>query len=82
MDVDDKNKIIKDEEEYFNLNRFLKKKENQYILKVFGVSLVLYILAGNFVTTEGGSTSYFLALIASVLVVNGYEKTKENSIEK
>lgn len=85
MEEDNINKNIPDEDEYFSLSSFLKKKQNQYVLKVLGVSLVLYILAGNFLTTEGSSESslssisYFLALIASVLVVNGYEKVKNNS---
>ncbi|MBK1813835.1 hypothetical protein JHL18_24760 [Clostridium sp. YIM B02505] len=91
MDEDHKNEDITADADYFTGSTFFKRKEIKYILKVFGLSLILYILAGNFVITEGSSESnisnissitYFLALIASVLVVNGYDKAKENSSEK
>lgn len=82
MEENNKNKNISEESEQFSISGFFKKKENQYILKVFGLSLILYVLAGSYEINEGSSLLYFLALIASAIVVNGYEKVKESNSGK
>lgn len=71
---EDKN--ITDGSSFFTENNVFKRKENIYLIKVFGLSVLLFFIVG------GGSntTAYFLSLIASVLIINGYSKVKkENS---
>jgi hypothetical protein len=47
------------------------KKESLYIIKVFGLSVILFYVSGG--------TSYILSLIASVLIINGYNNVKKEN---
>lgn len=52
----------------------LKKKGSRYLIKVFGLAIALtfasaFIFPGNYT-----NLSFFMALIASVLIIKGYEE--------
>ena len=79
LNKDDNEKDIKDGISTFNENDLFKKKENLYLLKVFGLSIPLYLVVGSILTTNDGSISYFLSLITTVLIVNGYDKAKKEN---
>jgi hypothetical protein len=67
-------KNITDGASFFTENELFKKKESQYLLRVFGLSVLLFLVVG-----RDGAVSYLLSLIASVLVINGYDKVKNES---
>ena len=68
--TEDKNKKnITDGISFFTENKLFEKKENLYLLKVFGLSVMLFCITG--------MVSYLLSLIASVLVINGYNEVKK-----
>ncbi|MDF2883553.1 MAG: hypothetical protein K0R54_4110 [Clostridiaceae bacterium] len=72
---DEKN--ITDGITFFTGNDLFKKKENLYLLKVFGLSGLLIFLFINVFTTRDITMSYFLSLISSVLIINGYDEIKK-----
>jgi hypothetical protein len=48
-----------------------RKKENLYIINIFGLSVILFYISGG--------NSYLLSLIASVLIINGYNDVKKEN---
>lgn len=72
---DEKN--ITDGIAFFTESDLFKKKENLYLLKVFGLSGVLIFLVANVSATKDITMSYFLSLISSVLIINGYDEIKK-----
>ncbi|MBV7273848.1 hypothetical protein JMF89_06685 [Clostridiaceae bacterium UIB06] len=79
MSQDNNKKNITDGVSFFTQNDLFKKKENLYLLNVFGLSVLLFVVVGGILTTKDGSISYLLSLISSVLVINGYNKVKKES---
>lgn len=79
MSQDNNRKNITDGASFFTENELFKKKESQYLLRVFGLSVLLFLVVGNVLTTRDGAVSYLLSLIASMLVINGYDKVKNGS---
>lgn len=79
MSQDNNQKNITDGISFFTENELFKKKENLYLLKVFGLSVLLFVVVDNALTTKDGAISYVLSLIASVLVIDGYNKVKKDS---
>ncbi|WP_411681480.1 hypothetical protein [Clostridium thailandense] len=79
MRQDNNKENITDGVSFFTQNDLFKKKENVYLLNVFGLSVLLFVVVGGILTTKDGDISYFLSLISSVLVINGYNKVKKES---
>lgn len=77
-DGDDK-KNITDGESVFTENELFKKKENLYLVKVFGLSVIIFILGSLVFTNGNAGGSYFLSLISSVLIINGYNEVKNEN---
>jgi hypothetical protein len=71
--------IILNNDSNIYLNDFLKKKEILYLLEVFGLSVLLFVAVGNVFTTSDDTVSYFLSLISSALIINGYNKIKNGN---
>lgn len=63
----------------FNENDLLKKKENLYLLNIFSLSFILFVIVINIFRTADLSISYFLSLISSVLIFNGYNQVKKEN---
>lgn len=59
---------------FFTQNDLLKKKGSRYLIKVFVLSVVLMFVIGFVFSTKDGATSYFLSLIASALIIKGYDE--------
>lgn len=74
---DEKN--ITDGMSYFKGNNLFKKKENIYLLKIFGLSILLLIIFINIFPTNDTGISYFLSLISSVLIINRYDDIKKGN---
>lgn len=79
MSQDNNKKNITDGISFFTENDLVKKKENLYLLKILGLSVLLFVVVSNILTTTDGTISYFLSLISSSLVINGYNKVKKES---
>jgi hypothetical protein len=76
-DKDEKN--ITDGISFFTENDLFKKKENLYLLKVFGLSILLQVVFSRIFMTTDATISYFLSLISSVLIINGYNDVKKEN---
>jgi hypothetical protein len=59
---------------FFTQNDLFKKKGSRYLLKVFSLSFVLMFIIAFIFSTKDGATSYFLSLIASALIIKGYDE--------
>jgi hypothetical protein len=62
-----------------NITNFFKKKENIYLLEVFGLSGLLLGVTSFLFTAGDSTTSYFLSLISSILIIAGYSKVKKGN---
>lgn len=71
MSKDKNEKNITDGISFFTENNLFKKKENIYFIKVFGLSIILFFISGGLY--------YLLSLIASVLIINGYNEAKKEN---
>lgn len=77
---EDKNKKkITDGKSFFTENNFLKKKENLYLMEVFGLAGLLFGVADSICATSDNTISYFLSLISSLLIINGYNQVKKGN---
>lgn len=76
MNQDNNKKNITDGNSFFTENDLFKREESLYLLKVFGLSVLLFVIVSSVLTTSDGTISYFLSLMSSVLVINGYNKVK------
>ncbi|WP_055665220.1 hypothetical protein [Desnuesiella massiliensis] len=79
MDKDKNQKNVTDGISFFTHSDLFKKKENIYLLKVFGLSILLLAISSSIFSTIDGTTSYFLSLISSALIINGYDKVKKEN---
>lgn len=79
MDKGKNQKNMTDGMSFFIHSDLFKKKENIYLLKVFGLSILLLAVSDSIFTTIDRAISYFLSLISSVLIVNGYDKAKKGN---
>jgi predicted membrane protein len=68
--------LNQDKNERDILNELFEKKEVLYLFKVFGLSILLFILVANIFNTNDEAIAYFLSLISSVLIAKGYNEVK------
>lgn len=52
----------------------LKKKGPRYLIKVFGLAIVLTFVSAFIFPGNDTNLSFFLALISSVLIIKGYDE--------
>lgn len=67
-------KTIFDGISFFTEGDLFKKKGGHYLLKVFGLSVALMFAIEFILPTKDGAISYFLSLIASALIIKGYDE--------
>lgn len=79
LNKDNSKKDITEGKSFFAVNNFFKKKENLYLLEVFGLAGLLLDIEGSIFTTSDKNISYFLALISSALIINGYNQVKKGN---
>ena len=79
MNKDNNKKNITDSISFFTEGDLFKKKENIYLLQVFGLSVLLLVVISNIFATGDSTISYFLSLISSVLIINGYNEVKKGN---
>ena len=72
----DDRKNITDGISFFTEGDLFKKKENRFLLQVFGLSILLFVIVSRLLPSDS-DISYFLSLIYSVLIINGYNKAKK-----
>lgn len=72
-------KTITDGLSFLKEKDLFEKKENLYVLKVFVLSIILLFVIGRIFTTTDMTISYFLSLISSVMIVNGYNEVKKEN---
>jgi hypothetical protein len=71
--------ILNQDKNEKNIADFFNKKENIYLLEVFGLSGLLLGVTSSFFTADDSTTSYFLSLISSILIINGYSQVKKRN---
>jgi nicotinamide riboside transporter PnuC len=71
--------ILNQDKNEKNITDFFKKKENIYLLEVFGLSGLLLGITSFFFTAGDSTISYFLSLISSILIINGYSQVKKGN---
>ncbi|MBM7872057.1 hypothetical protein JOC70_003605 [Clostridium pascui] len=76
MRESDDRKNITDGISFFTESDLFKKKENRFLLQVFGLSILLFVIVSRLLPSDS-DISYFLSLISSVLIINGYNKAKK-----
>jgi hypothetical protein len=79
LNQDKNEKNMTDGKSFFTKNNFFNKKENIYLLEVFGLSGLLLGVTGFFFTAGDSTISYFLSLISSILIINGYSQIKRGN---
>jgi len=72
----DDRKNITDGISFFTESDLFKKKENRFLLQFFGLSILLFVIVSRILPCDS-DISYFLSLISSVLIINGYNKAKK-----
>ena len=72
----DDRKNLTDGISFFTESDLFKKKENRFLLQVFGLSVLLFVIVSRILPSDS-NISYFLSLISSVLIINGYNKAKK-----
>lgn len=72
----DDRKNITDGISFFTEGDLFKKKGNRFLLQVFGLSILLFVIVSRILPSDS-NISYFLSLISSVLIINGYNKAKK-----
>lgn len=72
-------KTLADSMSFLKDKDFFKKKENLYVSKVFVLSFILLFVIRCFFTTTDMTISYFLSLISSVMIINGYNEVKKGN---
>ncbi|MBM7872065.1 hypothetical protein JOC70_003613 [Clostridium pascui] len=76
MRESDDRKNITDGISFFTESDLFKKKENRFLLQVFGLSILLFVIVSRLLPSDS-DISYFLSVISSVLIINGYNKAKK-----
>lgn len=81
MNRDDNRKNLTNGISFFTEGELFKKKENVYLLQVFALSALLFFLLMNVIPAADPAILYILSLISSTLIVNGYNKVKNENKE-
>lgn len=59
-------------------NSILGKKENMFLLDVLVLSIVLFFIVSIIFQSNFCAATYFLSVISSVLLINGYNREKNS----
>jgi positive regulator of sigma E activity len=79
LSQDNNKKNITDGKSYFAVSDLFKGREGLYLLQIFGLSVLMFLFVSSILSTGDRTISYFLSLISSVLIIDGYSKVKKES---